>query len=381
MRIKIGRRVLFVVLLSVAIVGSSYLVWQKEKEERRYRGNLSENFSFEMVDTSGKLAFWAEDSRGGWSVSTGDPYQGERCAQGTVGWSWLWQKVPARKDKYYVLKAYLKSDITIPSKTGFENTFLGLECFDENGKIIKSEYGIANAPSFWQQRVRHIYAPAGTVRLGAKLAKRQGEGSIWFDNIELEEFSSVILNNPGFEAVDQLDRLDAWAEDAKGGWSVTTEESYEGERSVQATVSWSWLSQDIPVRPDKYYTLGAYLKSDIAFLEEDDWNAFLALECLDEKYEIIAEQMSQSAADSLWRLQEVSIYAPENTDKMRVKLAKRRGGEGSVWFDNIKMTESAWYIKIKFLRRILEDKPFFIFYICVYLVLLIFLVRLILKRR
>lgn len=380
MRIKGYKRVLFLVVLSVVIVVSVYGIWQKVSEERRYRGNLLKNFSFEVVDTSGKLQFWAEDTRGGWSVNIEEAYEGIRYTQATVGWSWLWQEVPAREGKYYILKAYLKSDITIPGKTNFENTFLGLECFDEEGKSIKSEHGIVNAPSFWQQRVRHIYALPGTKKIRVRLAKRQGEGSVWFDNIELEESLFTSINNPGFEAVDQLGRLDSWIEDAKGGWSVSTEESYEGERSVQATISWSWLWQETTVRPKRYYTLNVFLKSDIApFKEEGGWNAFLALECLDKEHKVIAQQMRQLEAGSLWSPYGVSIYAPENTDKIRVKLAKRQGG-GSVWFDNLEIRESAWYMKMKFLRRIMDDKPFFIFYFALYFVLLISLIRLILKR-
>ena len=381
MRIKINKRVLLFVVLSLAIVGLSYLVWQKVREERKYRGNILKNFSFETVDTSGKLPLWAEDSRGGWSVSKEDPYQGERCMQGTVGWSWFWQVAPARGRRYYTLRAYIKSDIVIDAKTSYGNTFLTLECLDEKGRIIRSDYGIVNALSFWQQKVRQIYAPAGTIAVKVKLAKRQGEGSIWFDDIELEESPSALLYNSGFEAVNQLGRLDAWTEDAKEGWLVSTEESYEGERSVQATVPWSWLSQEIPVRPERYYTLKGYLKSNIALTEgKDDWNAFLVVQCLDEERKVIVEQIGQLKAAPFWELGQTGLYAPEKTDKIRLKLAKRQG-EGSVWFDNLDIIESAWYMRVKFLRRIMDDKPFFVFYFAIYFVLLISLIRLIVKRQ
>jgi len=380
MKIKINKRILSLVVLSIAIAGLVYGIWQKVMWERKYKGNLLSNSNFEITDPSGKLQFWVEDTRKGWSISKEEPYEGKRYMQATVGWSWLWQEVSARQGKYYTLRAYVKSDIVMPGKTNYENTFLGLECLDERGEVIRSDYGIVNASSFWQQKMRQIYTPLGTRKIKVKLAKRQGKGSIWFDSIELKESLSALLNDPSFEVLDQLDRLDAWAEDSKGGWSISEEEPYEGKRCAQATISWSWLSQEISVRPKRYYILSAYLKSDIAFSEEKNpWNAFLALECLDKKHEVVAEQVSQFTADSWWRLHKVSIYAPENTDKIRVKLAKRQG-KGSVWFDNLKIEELAWYMKIKLLRRILEDKPFFIFYFSIYLILLISLLRLILKK-
>lgn len=379
-KIRINKRILLLAVSLVAIAGLAFGVWQKVREERKYWGNLLKNSSFEKVDTSGKLQSWAEDARAGWSVNTEEAYEGKRCMQAAVGWSWLWQKVPARQRKYYTLKAYLKSDIAIPRKTDYENTFLSLECLNEKGEVIKSEYGIVNASSSWKQKMRQIYTPAGTVRVMAKLGKRQGEGSVWFDNIELKESSSVLLRNPDFEAVGQLGRLDAWAEDPMGGWSVNMVESYKGNKCVQATVSWSWLSQEIPVRSERYYTLKGRLKSNIALTEgKDDWNAFLVVQCLDEERKVIAEQIGQLKAAPFWELGQVGLYAPENTDKMRVKLAKRQG-QGSVWFDNIEIIESVWYMKIKLIRRILEDKPFFIFYFSLYLALLISLIWIIVKK-
>ena len=379
-RIRINKRILLLMVLLVAIAGLVFGIWQKVMLERRYKGNLLSDFSFEKVDTLGELQSWEEDARAGWSVNTEEAYEGKRCMQAAVGWSWLWQEVPARPGKYYTLKAYLKSDIVIPTKTDYENTFLSLECLNEKGEVIKSEYGIVNASSSWEQKMRQIYTPAGTVRVMVKLAKRQGEGSVWFDNIELGESSSLLLANAGFEAVDQLGRLDAWTEDPMGGWSVNTNEAYEGKRYMQATVSWSWLSQQIPARSGRYYALSAYLKSDIAVSgEKDDWNTFLVVQCLDEERKVILEQIGQLKAAPFWELGETGLYAPENTDQIRVKLAKRQG-QGSVWFDNLKITESVWYMRIKLIRRILEDKPFFIFYFSLYLALLICLIWIIVKR-
>lgn len=379
-KIRINKRILLLVVSSVAIAGLAFGVYQKVTLEREYKGNLLSNFNFEIVDTSGKLQSWSEDDWAGWLVNTQGSYEGRICMQATVGWSRLWQEVPARQRKYYTLKAYLKSDIVIPTETNYENAFLSLECLNEKGEVIKSEYGIVNAPSSWGQKMGQIHTPLETRKIRVILAKRQGEGSVWFDNIELKESSSVLLDNPGFEVVDELDRLSTWQEDPKGGWSINTNEAYEGKRYMQATVSWSWLSQEISARPGRYYALSAYLKSDIAASEEkDDWNAFLALQCLDKERKVIAEQIGQLKAAPFWELGQTGLYAPENTDQIRIKLAKRQG-QGSVWFDNLKITESAWYMKINLIRRILEDRPFFIFYFSLYLALLISLIWIIVKR-
>ncbi len=58
----------------------------------------------------------------------------------------------------------------------------------------------------------------------------------------------------------------------------------------------------------------------------------------------------------LWHKRENRIYTPEKTEKIRIKLAKRLG-EGSVWFDDVKLVERL------FLAGKLPDKltPFFNF--------------------
>lgn len=379
MKIKVNKKILLLVVLIGAISGLTYGIWLKVVGER-YKGNLLSNFNFEIVDISGELQSWTEDPEGGWSVNIEEPYEGKRCMQATVGWSWLTQDVRVESKRYYLLKAYVRSDITIPGEVKGEDTFLTLECLGWKGSLIRRDYGIVSTTSSWEEKIRQIYAPKGTKKVRVRLAKRQGEGSVWFDRLELKQLPSISVLNSNFEMLDKLGKPKHWKEDPLGGWSVDTEEPYEGKRCMEATVAWSWLYQEIPVRSKRYYTLSACLKSDIAFSEEkEDWDAFLALECLDKEYKVITEQMSQLKATSVWQLEKTGLYAPGNTNKIRVKLAKRKG-EGSIWFDNLKITESAWYMKIKFLRRIAQDKPFFIFYFSIYFILLIFLLRLILKR-
>ncbi len=195
------------------------------------------------------------------------------------------------------------------------------------------------------------------------------------------KYTGNLVSNFSFEVVDTQGKLQSWREDASGGWSVNTEEPYEGKRCVQATIPWSWLSQDISVREGKSYTLKAYVKSDIVIPGKSNReNTFLCLECLDGKDTVMAEQMRQFEATSSWKPQKVSIYAPENTEKIRVKLAKRRGGEGRVWFDNLKMVQIAWYMRIEFLKRLHQDKRLFISYFSMYLIPLILLLRFILRK-
>ena len=189
-----------------------------------------------------------------------------------------------------------------------------------------------------------------------------------------------LLKNSNFEAV-RRGKIKTWEEDPSGGWSVSTEGAYEGENCMQATVGWSWLSQEIRVKPDKYYILKAYLKSDIPVSGENGGgNAFFGFDYLDVKGQVIEEDYSIINTTSFWQQEIRQIYAPPKTNKIRVKLAKRQG-EGSVWFDEFEIVKLTWYMKSAFLQRIAEDKPFFIFYFSVYFILLLLLLRLILKRQ
>jgi len=372
--------VIAVVVLFI-IVYDLYIGWGK-----RQGINLVLNPSFETLKEN-KPESWIESSQEGWSVTEKGAYEGKRCIQAikgwSDGWSWLEQEIPIKPRKYYTLKAYVKSDITIAEGEDQGDTFITLECLSWLGKIIKRDWGIVDASSSWQQYMRQIYVPWNTRKIRIKLAKRQGEGSVWFDGLTLVETpSNLVLNNPSFEILSQ-GKPQFWIESSQGGWSVIEEGAYEGRKCMKATKGWSdgwsWLEQEIPVQPRKYYTLKAYVKSDITIPEgEDEWDTFLTLECLNNKNEVIEREWGLTDASSSWQLKEASVYAPGNSEKIRIKLAKRQG-EGSVWFDGLKLTAKPGYLKIAFLRRVLKDKPFWIFYSLIYLLLIFLLLRAILR--
>jgi len=315
------------------------------------------NGGFEILNGSDKPKFWKEGSHGGWTPDTEGPYQGERSMQATVAWSWLSQEILARPERYYTLRVYVKSDMAIPEKEDYYNAFLTLECLNWRKKVIKREWGIVNATSSWELKENLISTPAGTRKIRMKLAKRQGEGSVWFDDVELMEVPPGPVGNGGFEILNGSDKPKFWKEGSHGGWKVSEEVVYQGDRAMRAARGWSWLWQDVPVKPKRWYTLEAQIKSDIMLEEKPNRNnTFLTLECLDKKSQIIKREWGIVTAFPLWHKRENRIYTPENTRKIRIKLAKRQG-EGSVWFDDVKLVERL------FLAGKLPDKltPFFNF--------------------
>ena len=190
--------------------------------------------------------------------------------------------------------------------------------------------------------------------------------------------SGDLILNSSFEILKD-DKLESWWQPPGGGWLVEEKGAYQGKRCMQATVAWSWLEQEIPVEPKKYYTLEAYVKSDITIAgEEGKGNTFLTLECLNDKNEVIRREWGIVDAVSSWQLREASIYASAECEKIRIKLAKREG-EGSVWFDELKLIAKPGYLRIAFIRRVLQDKPFWIFYSLLYLLLMVLLLRTILR--
>ncbi|GAI84992.1 unnamed protein product, partial [marine sediment metagenome] len=179
---------------------------------------------------------------------------------------------------------------------------------------------------------------------------------VWFDDVKLVEASPGLVFNGGFE-IGSKNEPNYWKQSAKRGWKVSEEVVYEGDRAMRAARGWSWLWQDVPVKPKRWYTLEAQVKSDIMLEEKQDRNnTFLTLECLDKKGQVIKREWGVVTAFPLWHKRENRIYTPEKTEKIRIKLAKRLG-EGSVWFDDVKLVERL------FLAGKLPDKltPFFNF--------------------
>jgi len=365
-----------IVLLGIGLVlaaGLTYNSWAKTVEAEKINSdNLVLNSGFEILEQN-KLASWKEDKKGGWKVSEEEPYEGERSMQATIPWSWLSQEVKVECEQSYLFRAFVRSDIVLPEEADFYNTFLALQHLDGENNLIKEDYGVVNATASWQQKVRQIYTPRDTRSIRIKLAKRQGEGSVWFDKIEIVEISPGSVLNPGFEIVSG--RIpDSWREDSQGGWKVDPEDPHAGNNCMKATVPWSWLSQDIPIKPRTYYVLRAYVKSNVIIFDQENVdNGFFVVQCLNGKDEVIREEYGTFNAGLSWEQKEVSVFTAEGTEKLRVRLAKRQG-EGSVWFDDVEITKNP------FLANIAKDKLFFIFYIFLYLTLLVLLLRAVLKR-
>jgi hypothetical protein len=347
-------------------------VWFDEVKLFEVPSGLVVNPSFESISKDRPVS-WKEDPLGGWEVEKEKPYEGERAMRGTKAWSWLWQEIKVKAKKYYLLQVYVRSDITIPQKKDYENTFLSLECLDGKHRVIGEDLSITNATSSWELKMQQIYTPPKTKKIRIKLAKRQGEGSVWFDRVKLFEIPSLMVFNPSFETLRE-NKPESWKEDPKGGWKVTTEEPHAGKNCMRAATAWSWLWQDIPVGARTYYILRAYVRSNIIVVGKEDLdNAFFSLECLDKNGKVIRETYKTFNASFSWEQKEGAIWAAEGTEKIRIKLAKRQG-EGSVWFDEVEL------VKQRFMANIFKDKGFFIFYISLYLVLGISLLRLVLKK-
>ncbi len=349
-------------------------VWFDEVELVESSPNLVLNPGFETLDSSDKPNLWQEAPQKGWSFDSQETYQGDKSVRATVAWSWLSQEISVESKRYYILSSYLKSDITIPEEEDYANTFLSLECLDKEGKVLKEDWGIVYAPSSWELRENSISTPPGSEKIRIKLAKRQGEGSVWFDEVKLVEVPLSMILNPGFEILDGSGRPKFWKEHPYGGWSSDIQGAYQGERSMRATVNWSWLSQDIPVKSKTYYTLKAYLRSDITIPEKEDYaNTFLTLECLDEEYQVVKRVWGITNATLLWQSRETVIFTPPDVWKIRIKLAKRQG-QGSVWFDGLEL------VRHRYPPHLWGDKPFLVFYFSLYAILVFLLLRMLFKK-
>jgi len=174
-----------------------------------------------------KLVSPRESPEREWIVETANSYEGTRCIKATVAWSWFWQDVPVKAERYYTLSARVRSDIASSEKIKGGNTFLTLECLDDKNKVIAREWGVVNAGSSWRLKKTQVYTPPGTLKMRIKLGKRQGKGSVWFDDLRLIESSSrssrgerektildttKLIFNPGFELLNESGRPQFWEE-------------------------------------------------------------------------------------------------------------------------------------------------------------------------
>jgi len=338
--------------------------------------NLLLNPDFEDLEEPNKPRFWNTGAE--WSVDTEKPYGGKNCMRASEAWSWLSQEISAKPEEYYSFTVYVKSDIPIAKETDYENTFLWLDYLDEKGQIIKEEFGTIFATPSWRTYGRVILTPEKTAKIQVKVGKRLGEGSVWFDGVELRSLSNNLLLNPDFEIFDPSGNPEFWG--SMSGWSVDTKEPHRGKNCMKGDVPWHWLWQTIPAEPKSYLTVKSHLRSDITTAKEVDFeNTVVSFVCLDGKGNVLKREERTMVAPFSWRGNEMAIYTPAGTTVAKIMVAKRLG-EGSLWVDDLQMRRLPSYLRIRILRAFLEDKLFFIFYFAVYLILVISLLRVVLKR-
>jgi len=154
-----------------------------------------------------------------------------------------------------------------------------------------------------------------------------------------------------------------------------------GLRSIdKGNVPWQQLWQLIPAGSKNFFTLRVHLRSDITPVSEaHPENTVISLLCMDGKGNVIKKEERKTVAPFSWRENEVAIYTPAGTTAVKIVLVKRLG-KGSLWVDGLQMRHLPSYLRIRILRAILGDKIFFIFYFSAYLILMIWLLRVVLKR-
>jgi hypothetical protein len=370
---KYDKKIILSVLIMVTCL--TIIPGRTGKARENHSENLLRNPDFEVLEESGKPKFWSRG--GGWSVDTEEPYQGKNCLRASKAWSWLLQEVSAKPEKYYSFTACIKSDIRVERKTDYQNTFLWLDYLDKEGKIIKEDSGAIYAVSSWRPYGRVILTPTKTKKIRVKLGKRLGEGSVWFDGIELRPLSNNLLLNPDFEILDSQGRPVFWSIGC--GWSVDTMMPYRGKNCMQGTEPWHQLWQLLPARAESFFILKTHLRSNITAEGADNLTTIVLLKCLDSKGKLIRQEERAMLVPFSWQEREISVYTPEDTTAVKIVLAKRLG-KGNLWVDDLQVRQLPSYLRIRIIRAILEDKPFFIFYFSLYLILIISLIRVVLKR-
>jgi len=77
---------------------------------------------------------------------------------------------------------------------------------------------------------------------------------------------------------------------------------------MRATVSWSWLEQEIAIKSGKWYALEVYVKSDIALSEKDYQNTIFSLGCIGRWRKVITSDYGIINAISSWQLKKGYLF-------------------------------------------------------------------------
>ena len=216
-----------------------------------------------------------------------------------------------------------------------------LQWFGEQGYITRHEAGATVTDKWTRVAVGPVAPPEGATRV-IVLLRCYEPGTYAFDSVGLWEVGAMpanALRNAGFESDGDGDGApDAWEPQGEGA-TTDTEGAKSGQLNARAEGAASWRQRDVPVTPSAKYELSAATRAD-----EFGRDLRIAIEWLTAAGDPAGTEELTDQTWKGWQAKTLRATAPAAASHATVVLES--SGEGTVWFDDVALTESGLVAEI-----------------------------------
>jgi len=244
----------------------------------------------------------------------------------------------------YALSAWVKTDNVV--KSGDLNAALNVDFRDASGDLIASKTSVSAYGTLdWTQLKLRFTVPAGTkfIRIGGILWGTPG--TVWFDDISLEDEISVINGNmesgskmpSHYSTSSNVGATFAWdaAEFHSGYRSAKITQSARGNSAFEQTLN-GW-------QVGKTYLVDGWVKTTNVS-QHGNGDASIRIEMRDALGSVIAQAAGRELAGTMdWTRTNFKFTVPTGTETVSLKLVLW-DTTGTAWFDNLLCTEQVDYV-------------------------------------
>jgi Carbohydrate binding domain len=309
--------------------------------------NYPENILNGDMETSGSpLATWIKTGEATVTRDTTIKYSGEASAKivnsATTDDSTLLQYYPALKPSTtYRFTAMMKTDSVVKDDSGDNYSGAIVQVYTGGGNWFVPTGGISGTND-WQLVEKIFTTPEiPNTNWYIRLRLREASGTVWYDNVKLQELNDNILLNGTMESASSP--LSDWIDAGDGTITMDTSTKYSGLASGKivnsSTTDDTMLLQYYPIlKADTTYRFTAMMKTDSVVKDDPDENASGAIVQLytgGGNWFFPIELIGTND----WQLVEKEFTTPVMPNTSWFVRLRLREASGTVWYDNVCLYE------------------------------------------
>ena len=243
---------------------------------------------------------------------------------------------------------YVKTQNIVTSNPAGFGTSVRISYLDASNQLVIPAVSISgvNGTTDWSKLERRLTIPEGTITMRIELFLYLASGTVWWDDVSVQPYSSGLISDFGLENDSDLNGIPfAWGTSVFAGdptfdldGTVKYKDSYSYKMTGDSAEDRGALYQDIyiPTLSPFMYKFSAWVKT--TDLISSSHGSVAKVEFYDGNNDFIEDKYITGPKGTVdWTKMEQVFFAPEGTERIRVFIFLWQAS-GAVWWDQVNVT-------------------------------------------